>query len=125
MLFSALNLKIPRLGKNRRGMYYVRQSAPDALGTRKVVQHSLATKDPNTAKYLALKFNLTLAEGLSVTDFLIFAPTKLLTQFLGKLLPTGSKITPEPWKLELLSTSNGWSKMQLKFDWPPFGLQAL
>ena len=36
---KALNLKIPRLGENRHGVFYVRSSALDATGRRKVTQH--------------------------------------------------------------------------------------
>ena len=66
---KALNLKIPRLGKNRHGVFYVRSSALDASGRRKVTQLSLGTKNPHVAKILALKFCLTLAAGDSMSDF--------------------------------------------------------
>ena len=66
---SALNLKIPRLGKNRHGVFYVRFSALDASGRRRVFQNSLGTKNPHLAKVLALKFCLTLASGNSMSDF--------------------------------------------------------
>lgn len=55
------NLKIPRLGINRRGVFFVRfPSTFDAEGRRRVVQQSLKTKDPDTAKVLALRFCLSL-----------------------------------------------------------------
>jgi hypothetical protein len=69
MLAKALNLKVPRLGKNRHGVYYVRSSVEREPGKRKVVQESLKTKDPRQAKILALQFCLTLAQGNSVSDF--------------------------------------------------------
>lgn len=69
MYAKALNLKIPRLGKNRHGVFYVRSSALDAFGRRKVSQFSLGTKNPHVAKILALKFCLTLAAGDSMSDF--------------------------------------------------------
>ena len=66
---SALNLKIPRLGKNRHGVFYVRFLALDVSGRRRVFQNSLGTKNPHLAKVLALKFCLTLASGNSMSDF--------------------------------------------------------
>ena len=58
------NLKIPRLGINRRGVFFVRfPSTVDAEGRRRVVQQSLRTKDPATAKLHALRFCLDLATG--------------------------------------------------------------
>jgi integrase len=66
---SWLNIKIPRLGRNRHGTFYVRFSAVDPAGRRRVVQHSLSTKNPRTAKLLALKFCLLLAEEKAVSDF--------------------------------------------------------
>jgi integrase len=66
---SSLNVKVPRLGKNRHGVYYVRSSEPDQEGgKRKVRQRSLATKDPQVARLLALKFCLALIEEQAVTD---------------------------------------------------------
>lgn len=60
------NLKVPRLGKNRHGVFYVRSSALDPAGKRRVSQHSLGTKDPHLARVLALRFCLTLAEGVEL-----------------------------------------------------------
>jgi integrase len=60
------NLKVPRLGKNRHGVFYVRASALDPEGKRRVSQHSLSTKDPHLARVLALRFCLTLAEGVEL-----------------------------------------------------------
>jgi len=58
------NLKIPRLGRNRRGVFFVRfPSTVDAQGRRRVVQQSLRTKDPESAKLRALRFCLDLATG--------------------------------------------------------------
>lgn len=58
------NLKIPRLGLNRLGVFFVRfPSVIDDKGRRRVVQQSLRTKDPATAKLLALRFCLDLATG--------------------------------------------------------------
>lgn len=68
MASKSLNVKVPRLGKNRHGVYYVRSSALDATGRRKVFQQSLGTKDPRIAKILALKFCLTLAQGFCMSD---------------------------------------------------------
>lgn len=68
MASKSLNVKVPRLGKNRHGVYYVRSSALDATGRRKVFQQSLGTKDPRIAQILALKFCLTLAQGCSMSD---------------------------------------------------------
>ena len=57
-----LNVKVPRLGRNRLGVFFVRlPSFLDEGGKRKVVQQSLRTKDPFTAKLRALKINLDLA----------------------------------------------------------------
>lgn len=65
MRSKGLNIRIPRLGVNRFGVYFVRSSAPGANGRRKVLQQSLGTKDPRLAKILALKFCLSLvSEGL-------------------------------------------------------------
>lgn len=66
MALKALNLKVPRLGKNRHGTYFVR--AP-AQGSGKVTQQSLHTKDPRTAKILALQFCTALARGDDVSNF--------------------------------------------------------
>lgn len=59
-----LNIKAPRLGRNRLGVFFVRHpSYIDERGKRKVVQQSLRTKDPGLARLLALQFNLDLALG--------------------------------------------------------------
>ena len=69
MASKALNLKIPRLGRNRHGVFYVRSSVPSgASGGRKVHQQSLGTKDPHLARILGLRFCLALAEGGSMSD---------------------------------------------------------
>ena len=57
-------VKVPRLGRNRLGVFFVRYpSFLNEGGRRKVVQQSLRTKDPGTAKLLALRFCLYLAGG--------------------------------------------------------------
>ena len=57
-----LKIKVPRLGRNRLGVFYVRyQSFVDPQGRRRVVQKSLQTKDPALAKVLALRFCLDLS----------------------------------------------------------------
>lgn len=63
MRLKSLAIKVPRLGVNRYGTYYVRTSVRTSVsGSRKVVQRSLGTKDPNLAKILALKFCLELVQ---------------------------------------------------------------
>lgn len=57
-----LNLKVPRLGINRYGVYYVRSAIVLPSGRRKVSQFSLNTKEASIAKLMALKFCLKLAE---------------------------------------------------------------
>ena len=69
MRSKGLNIKVPRLGINRFGVYYVRSSSLDATGRRKVSQQSLDTKDPQLAKVLALKFCLNLVSGDVLSDF--------------------------------------------------------
>ena len=69
MRSKGLNIKVPRLGVNRFGVYYVRSSSLDATGRRKVSQQSLDTKDPQLAKVLALKFCLNLVTGDVLSDF--------------------------------------------------------
>lgn len=69
MRSKGLNVKVPRLGLNRHGVYYVRSSAPDATGSRKVTQRSLGTKDPLLAKALALRFCLSLISEELMTDW--------------------------------------------------------
>lgn len=69
MRTKGLNIRIPRLGINRFGVYFVRSSAPGANGRRKVVQQSLGTKNPRLAKLLALKFCLSLVSEDLLTDF--------------------------------------------------------
>lgn len=71
MRLKSLAIKVPRLGINRYGTYYVRTSVRISVsGSRKVVQRSLGTKDPNIAKILALKFCLELVQedALSVIN---------------------------------------------------------
>lgn len=58
-----LNITVPRLGRNRHGVFFVRSpSYVDEQGRRRVVQQSLKTKNPAQAKILALKYCLQLAE---------------------------------------------------------------
>jgi len=65
----ALNIKIPRLGKNRLGVFFVRSSLTDENGKASIAQLSLRTKDSGLAKLLGLKFCIHLAHGGSLTDF--------------------------------------------------------
>ncbi len=65
----ALNIKIPRLGKNRLGVFFVRSSFKDVNGKTSVAQLSLRTKDPGLAKLLGLKFCIHLAQGGALSDF--------------------------------------------------------
>lgn len=65
----ALNIKIPRLGKNRLGVFFVRSSFTDQAGKTSVTQLSLRTKEPGLAKLLGLKFCIHLAHGGSLEDF--------------------------------------------------------
>lgn len=68
-MLKNLNIKIPRLGRNRLGVFFVRfPSSVDANGRRTVVQQSLRTKSPALAKVLALRFCLQLAEGATVSS---------------------------------------------------------
>ena len=62
------NIKVPRMGKNRHGVFFVRASKPDDSGRRKVYQLSLGTKDPKIANILALRFCLNLAENIAMID---------------------------------------------------------
>lgn len=55
-------IKIPRLGKTRHGVFYVRVYFFAQNGQRKLKQHSLFTKNPEEARALALKFNLQIEE---------------------------------------------------------------
>jgi integrase len=57
-----MSLKVPRLGKNRHGVFYVRAIFFAQNGQRHLKQHSLLTKDPQEARTLALKFNLDIEE---------------------------------------------------------------
>ncbi len=69
MRSKGLNIKVPRLGVNRFGVYYVRSSSLEATGRRKVSQQSLGTKNPQLAKVLALRFCLNLVSGDVLSDF--------------------------------------------------------
>lgn len=68
MRSKGLNIRVPRLGANRFGVFYVRSSAEDASGRRKVTQRSLGTKDPLLAKVLALRFCLNLVSKELMAD---------------------------------------------------------
>jgi integrase len=57
-----MSLKVPRLAKNRHGVYYVRAIFFDLTGKRHIQQHSLSTKNSQEARALALKFNLNIEE---------------------------------------------------------------
>ena len=63
-----LNLRVPRLGVNRHGVFYVRSSELDESGRRKVTQRSLGTKNPLTAKLAALHFCLGLVKEELMSD---------------------------------------------------------
>ena len=70
MRSKSLNIRVPRLGVNRFGVYYVRSSALDhATGRRKVAQQTLGTKSPTLAKVLALKFCLNLVYEDLMSDW--------------------------------------------------------
>jgi integrase len=53
-------LKIPRLGRNRHGVFYIRVYFFAQNCQRSLAQFSLKTKDPKTARHLALEFSLAL-----------------------------------------------------------------
>jgi integrase len=55
--------KVPRLGKSRNGVFYVRSLWRDSTGKRHLRQSSLGTKDPLLAQAIALRFSLTLTEA--------------------------------------------------------------
>ena len=69
MRLKSLNIKVPRLGINRFGVYYVRSSVLGATGRRKVIQHSLGTKNPQLAKVLALELSLNLVSEDFLSNF--------------------------------------------------------
>jgi integrase len=66
---QALNIKVPRLGKNRLGVFFVRSSVKDANGQASVAQLSLRTKDPALAKLLGLEFCIHIAKGGTLASF--------------------------------------------------------
>jgi integrase len=68
MKSRSLNIRVPRLGKNRFGVYYLRFSVPALDGKRKVLQFSLKTKDSISAKKYALRFNLCLIDEIDMND---------------------------------------------------------
>jgi integrase len=55
-----MTIKVPRLLKTRHGVFVLRVYFFDQNGQRRLKQYSLNTKDPATARVLALKFNLEL-----------------------------------------------------------------
>ena len=63
-----LNLRVPRLGVNRYGVFYVRSSDVDESGRRRVTQRSLGTKNPLKAKLEALHFCLGLVKEELMSD---------------------------------------------------------
>lgn len=71
----ALNVKVPRLGRNRLGVFFVRSSHTQSDGKYKVTQLSLQTKDPSLAKVLGLKFCIHLAGGGTMAGFREFLST--------------------------------------------------
>jgi integrase len=90
------NLKVPRLGKNRHGVFYVRSSALDPAGKRRVSQHSLGTKDPHLARVLALRFCLTLAEGVELKKTNILELLRLHANPLKITTATGEVVDFDP-----------------------------
>lgn len=58
LLGVMMALKIPRLYRNRHGVFALRVYFFDQNGKRRLKQHSLGTKDSATARVLALRFNL-------------------------------------------------------------------
>ena len=68
MQLKNTKIKVPRLGISRFGVYYLRCSVQDAMGRRKVIQHSLKTKDAAAAKLAALRFSMALIEGEAMTS---------------------------------------------------------
>jgi hypothetical protein len=62
-LGSYMAQKVPRLGKSRNGVFYVRSLWRDSTGKRHLRQQSLGTKDPLLAQAIALRFCLTLTEA--------------------------------------------------------------
>jgi hypothetical protein len=82
------NIKVPRLGKNRHGVFFVRASKPDSVRRRRVFQLSLGTKNPQVARVLALRFFLNVAEKNAMTDprqFLSFYDVDLATDKMSAL----------------------------------------
>lgn len=71
----ALNVKVPRLGRNRLGVFFVRSSHTQTDGKYKVTQLSLQTKDPSLAKVLGLKFCIHLAGGGTMAGYRDFLST--------------------------------------------------
>lgn len=65
---KALNFRVPRLGRNKFGVFYLRLTVTTADGKPKVVQKSLQTKDPLTAKVAALRFNLQLMSHVPMSS---------------------------------------------------------
>lgn len=85
----ALNIKIPRLGKNRLGVFFVRSSHADPSGKRCVTQLSLQTKDPGLAKLLGLKFCIHLAQGGNLADFRLGLSTYIVDLENGRFEANG------------------------------------
>lgn len=85
----ALNIKIPRLGKNRLGVFFVRSSHADPSGKHCINQLSLRTKDPGLAKLLGLKFCIHLAQGGSLSDFKLGLSTYIVDLENGRFEANG------------------------------------
>jgi hypothetical protein len=86
------NIKVPRLGKNRHGVFFVRASKLDGSGRRRVYQLSLGTKDPHVARLLALRFCLNLAELDSMSDPREFMGRYDVDVFAGKVKTNATKL---------------------------------
>ena len=119
------NLKVPRLAKNRHGVFYVRASALDGSGRRKVQQTSLHTKDPLKARILALHFclNLTESEWMKKTGILadlVDLETRQLKQY-----PDGS-FEYDPSKSEEIKEADRIRDLQATKQMKPvFSLPAI
>lgn len=77
-------LKVPRIGKSRNGVFYVRIIWRDATGQRHIKQQSLQTKEPALARVLALKFNFDIEAAQhmgtkKISDLLGVNPLKITT----------------------------------------------
>lgn len=88
-----LNITVPRLGRNRLGVFFVRSpSFVDESGRRRVVQKSLRTKDSRTAKILALEYCLLLTKDIKLaSDFRNNLSTWTLNAKTGEISADGEE----------------------------------